>query len=111
MAEVDFSNAIIEPANLTNWINPTAYQNISIDNGFLRDASGNAVSTDVQRTVVVNDTKQLVYLYHGTFTTNGTEFYLRRSESSVYAGWRISNISFNSGDTYTFTINATLTCN
>ena len=112
MAEVDFSNAKIAPgvtyASLT-WQNPTKNTNVSLASNtfsYLYDANDNPVSTGLVRTRLKNVQKQLVYLYQGTFSTSGTEFYLVDS----YAGWRVWNISFNAGDTFMFKIRADLIC-
>ena len=118
MAEVDFSNARIEPCNVvitssTN-VNPTKFTNVSLWNNPLyiysvsqghTTAIGNGTETRL-----TNQQKQLVYLYQGTFSASGTEFYILNSDSSSHAGWKISNISFNSGDTFVFKIRADLIC-
>ena len=110
MASVDFSNAIIEPSSLSGWMNPTNYSDLSLSvyNFYLLDASGNAVSSASPSLRIVNEQKQLAYQYQGTFTASGTEFYIRPTGST--SGWKVSNISFNSGDTFLFQINATLVC-
>ena len=113
MAEVDFSNARIEPATIyksETMVNATINSNLSLDNGFLRNVSGSSISTDVQRSVLVNEKKQLMYLFQGSFSASGTEFYVYKSDGGK-AAWKISNISFSAGDTYVFQINATLVCN
>lgn len=110
MAEVDFSNAIIEPA-LTD--TPTVNANLSLDSNLLYSVSSpstSIVNSGATRLRLVNASKQMVYIYQGVFTTSGTEFLIHTS-SNATAGWKVSNISFNSGDTYVFQINATLTCN
>ena len=116
MAMVDFSNARIEP-NSSNtgtsltWKNPTGNANVTlaVSSAYLRDSSLNVISSAYNRTLLVNEQKQLMYLYQGTFTASGTEF-LIHEDSGHLAGWRISNISFNSGDTFTFKIRADLIC-
>lgn len=119
MAQVDFSNARIEPSTITSSsfptaINPTAYENVmlsGVGNTALWDASMNTVSDPVTITRLVNEKKQLMYLYQGTFTASGTEFYILNANQGIITGWKISNISFSAGDTYVFQINATLVCN
>lgn len=119
MAEVDFSNAKIEPMADGAWSlfpskNPTIRANVSLSQGTLYAISGSTLSTIASGSVtqLVNQQKQLMYLYQGTFTASGTEFYVMNTSSSTeVSGWRIYNISFNSGDTYVFQINATLVCN
>lgn len=121
MAEVDFSNARIEPYAYTpigsthyNPVNPTYRENVSLNQSTLYSRDfGTIIAPGAKVTQLVNLQKQLIYLYQGTFTQSGTEFYILNYSGSGYMStcWRVSNISFNSGDTYTFTINATLTCN
>lgn len=114
MAEVDFSNARIEPAS--TWQsqtlqNPTKNAYVSLGatgsaNNYLYDINGNRIAS-LTRSQLINQKKQLMYLYQGTFTTSGTSFIL----GDDLAAWKVSNISFQNGDTYVFQINATLTCN
>ena len=117
MAEVDFTNARIEPFTGTidtrTNVNPTRQDLVSINNPTsLADAYGNSITTNHSTTRLVNEQKQLMYLYQGTFTASGTAFYILHLPSgSEICGWKVSNISFNSGDTYVFQINATLVCN
>ena len=117
MAQVDFTNARIEPytgtlGGRTN-VNPTAHEKVMIYNDVsLTDSSGNAVSSGYTVTTLINQQKQLMVLYNGTFSASGTEFYiLGIPNSNQICGWRVYNISFSSGDTYVFQINATLVCN
>lgn len=114
MAEVDFSNARIEPASSYMSLslrNPTVIANVALSyNNALYNASGTAITSSFNRTQLINQQKQLMYLYQGTFSTSGTEFYIVGSDDSL-AAWKVSNISFQAGDTFIFQINATLTCN
>lgn len=112
MAEVDFSNARIAPAttfNGSSLSNPTKNSNVSLatNSWAFYDASSNVVNqTSRSGSQLVSAQKQLVYLYQGTFSASGTEFYLIIEG----AGWKVSNISFSSGDTYIFKIRADLIC-
>lgn len=122
MAEVDFSNARIEPvafpgigqSTFSNYtaVNPTEKQNVSIAmTAQLYNANSAVISRNGQISRLTNERKQLTYLYQGTFNASGTEFYIIDYGNYKMGAWRISNISFSAGDTYVFTINATLTCN
>lgn len=115
MAEVDFSNAIIEPADLSSWKTPIYYENLSLNRGSgFYNSAGNMITNNLSfggRTQIVNKQKQMVWQYQGNFTDSGTEFYLRQDGGTPLAGWRVYNISFNNGDTFLFTINAELICN
>lgn len=111
MAEVDFSHAKIEPAT-TGWmtfINPTsvAYVTLSAASGNIYNSSGTTIG-NIFATRLVNEQKQLVYQYQGTFSASGTEFYMSTGQS--HSAWRVFNISFNSGDTYLFQVKADLIC-
>lgn len=108
MAEVDFSHARITPAGA---VNPAAYSYVNLTNlsGF-RDASDNSVAS-VTITTLVNQQKRFVKMFSGTFTASGTEFYIWQYSSPYGVGkWKVSNISFNSGDTFIFQIQADLIC-
>lgn len=110
MAIVDFSNARIEPVGTKSIFNTTSNVDLDISNWTLKDASGNTINTG-QASRLIDQQNRLLFAYYGDFTASGTEFYIGQSISSgsiVYA-WKISNISFQSGDSYSFKINATLT--
>ena len=114
MAELNFSNARIEPATLSGWINSTVNVYVSLEGATaIYNASGSQVGNITTRTRLINQQKQLMYLYRGSFMASGTEFYLRDFDVSAQAhsGWKISNISFSNGDTFVFQINASLVCN
>lgn len=104
MAMVDFSNAKIEPAGT---VNTTGSANVSLNTGWLKDSNHNNIGGNTL-TQLINQQKQLMYLYQGTFTASGTEFYIWGGNTGE---WRVYNISFSSGDTYVFQINASLVCN
>lgn len=104
MAVVDFSNAVLDIAGL----NPSYSRPMSLDY-YLRfgSPSGDAYFTDNQdQRIVSNPSSQIILntpqkvsiLFTGTFTTSGTEMY------RYYTMWKISNISFSAGDTYSFVV-------
>lgn len=105
MAEVDFSNAIIEPDSRRT-TSPVADADVSLNLQYWYDDT--QYVGECTRSKIVNEQKQIVYQYQGAFTQSGTYFYM---DTAYNGGWKISNISFNNGDTCLFTINATLTCN
>lgn len=105
MAEVDFSNAKIAPAGTKN---TTSYAKLNMDNEKLFNSSFVQINSNASISMLTNQQKRLAYLYSGTFTASGTEFLVSRQNSDAY--WRISNISFQSGDTYMFKIRADLIC-
>ena len=109
MAMVDFTNAKIEPATSMN--NPTYTTDVGLNNSIL-SSSGSIITSGATRTRIVNEQKQLVYLYQGTFTASGTEFRIQmETGQGIYTSWRVYNISFADGDTYLFQVKADLICN
>lgn len=103
MAQVDFTNAHIQPygnnpiyeqgdaglANVTNFYN----------------SSGTAIAT-VSKSVITDDPKKLVFNLSGTFSASGTEFYIGTSGSDFV--YRVFNIHFSNGDTFIFRFNANI---
>ena len=111
MAQVDFSNAVISvDTSLANKVNPVSRLEINIDaSSSLNDANGNVISTNYSATRTVNEQYQFVYVYTGRFTASGTEFYVYKDYASA-ARWKVSNVSFSAGDTFSFKIRADLIC-
>ena len=107
MAQVDFSNATIEIDTTYSTRNPagTSYINIS---GVITDAGENTIAV-TSTSGLINESKQYMVQVLGTFTASGTEFYFQANRG--YARWKVSNISFSSGDTFVFQVNASLVCN
>lgn len=108
MAQVDFSNAVIQPFNANNY-NPIRRGHVSFD------LLGNGV-TDVNGTQIVSafsssnsdETKDgFLSTMTGTFNTSGTEMYLFNNEIH----WKISNITFNSGDVFLLKVQVEMTTN
>ena len=104
MAEVDFSNARLEPKGTKN---PTTIFRLGLDNssnsGRLYTSNGTEIASG-SCTLLINQQKKLMFLYQGTFTASGTECYIYWNSGDEL--WKMSNISFNSGDTYVFQIRA-----
>lgn len=101
MAQVDFSNAIITP----NTSNILYNSDLTLYNNVLRDVSGNSIVRNSSIVSNIAENTVLKLTYSGEFLASGTEFYIGLNND-----WRVSNISFSSGDTYTFSIRADLTC-
>ena len=104
MAEVDFTNAVIE-VNSSDSVPPFAKAFLNLDGGYLYSSSGNIVGSGTVQTVK-NEKEELVFQYQGSFTANGTEFYMVGSEWN--GRWRVHGITFNNGDTYDFRVRADL---
>ena len=111
MAQIDFSNAHIEPASTPN---PVAggiddvglTQNYMITGG----GTGNSYNVPFTRSLIHNEPKKLTYQYAGTIPANcnGTELYLSKQAGYQPSWWKISNISFSAGDTFLFQISANI---
>ena len=109
MAQVDFSNAHIEPYG-NNPLN-LSYSGLMTTDGYTTtisfyDAQGN--TTTASATIITNDPNNLVFNIrsNGSLQSSGTELFIGSSPS--YYTYRISNISFNSGDTFEFQFNASI---
>lgn len=96
MADVDFTNAVLDVYDSEK---PMIYDNyLNLQHYFFRE--GTEVSTP---TISVTDTPTKVsILYAGSFTESGTEFYI--AYDSLHGTFRVSNISYSAGDTYSFII-------
>lgn len=110
MAQVDFSNAVLDVnPNNAEAMPMTAAEYLYI-NHLPRLYNGNdapqRISTNEVKTILSNTPAKVSILFTGSFTANGTEFYIGRNEYYTYVLplWRVSNISFSSGDSYAFVI-------
>lgn len=106
MADVDFSNAVLD-INST-----TASKQISLSNylglgdtGFpnLYNVSGQIISSNANKSFIVNTPSKVSILFSGSFGVGGTEFYIVHNGYS-YRDWKVSNITFSAGDSYSFII-------
>lgn len=111
MAEVDFTNARIEPfSGLSGLPNPTSKSYLGLDTNNLYDVVNYTTEVGVgTRTRVKDAQKSFVNLYSGTFNTSGTQFGVWALGGTL-TGWKVSNITFSAGDTYVFSIKADLIC-
>ena len=101
MADVDFSNAVLD----VNYDEPLEFSYLGIYSNNPFDKSGNQITTNSGSSAVSSTPAKLTWLFTGTFTANGTEFYLGAFYGSSTGGtWKVSNISFSVGDTYSFVI-------
>ena len=104
MAQVDFTNARLE---LIGTVSPVSQAYVNLDTAVLYNASGQAINGNYSISWLVNEQKKALASYSGLFTASGTEFYLHSNTNSK---WKVSNISFQNGDSYTFQIPVSLTC-
>ena len=104
MAQVDFTNAVIEPYGN----NPAKDANVGlmgINTMYFYNDSGSTSISSPTVTTITQDQRTILAKYSGTFSASGTAFRM------VYNGsthWRVSNISFANGDSYEFSIKANL---
>ena len=111
MAEVDFSNAIftIVAGSGATSTNPILSSDLALNNRTLWDATGNAISSSSSTATKIQSENTIQKIsYSGEFTASGTEFYISTAPSNIR--YKVSNISFNSGDSYSFSVRADLTC-
>ena len=103
MAQIDFTNAVLEP---NGTYKPMTFDWLMYTWGddYLFNAGKSSISTGSQ-TVVLNSPTKATIVKTGTFTASGTEFYIGYYDRvSTQIPWKVSNISFNAGDTYSFAI-------
>ena len=106
MAMINFTDAILHiPANA----NPIDYVKVTLDYSLLTDSNNEIISDNGACDILTATPKNLVLSYSGKFTANGTEFYFGPGSGSANK-WKMTGISFQSGDTYNFQIPVTLTC-
>lgn len=104
MAIVDFSNAVIEPFSGSPFLSAS----ISLGSGtYVTDINNQSIADNQSRTVKRSATNELIIQYSGTLTASGTAMYISNNFNPPIH-WRISNISFASGDTFNFQIVANM---
>lgn len=101
MADVDFSNATMQP--YSNYAPMTYSEYLAFYRSApLYNSSGSGITSNYARTIVSDTASMFSYLFTGTFTASGTEFYIGWSSSALV--WKVSNISFSAGDNYSFIV-------
>lgn len=107
MALVDFSNAHIEVASPSSfkpfWNNWLGLRGFS-GNPIIRDANNNNIVSNLGQSDHPVSVSKFYIALTGTFTASGTELYYGNTRNGVL--YKITNISFSSGDTFDFRINA-----
>ena len=96
MAQVDFSSAKLEPYNKSFW--SRAYLHLQV--AYLFDSGGTTIS-NVQLSTLLRTYNKVTLLFVGTLNASGTEFIIGNGTAKC---WKVTNISFNAGDTYSFAI-------
>lgn len=113
MAQIDFTNAVIEPAGST--YKPFSYYKLGLGlqnnfNTYFTDDNGSIVpNTYITPTILTNTPTKLSLVYTGTISstaTGGSYFYLGLTGSRI---WKISNISYSAGDTFSLQVDFDIT--
>ena len=103
MAQVDFSTAVLEPAPGTKPMDYSSYMRIYYSSGIWNAPNGAVIVANNGQYKLVENQNKVTVVYTGTFTASGTEFYIGYFSNGIKL-WKVTNISFNSGDTYSFAI-------
>lgn len=96
MAQVDFSNAVLDVSGNNKPMTSSSYLDIT-GSSTMSNASGTRITSGEANSILSNTPSKVSILKTGTFNSSGTECF-------ISGKWRISNISFSSGDTYSFVI-------
>ena len=101
MAQVDFSHAVLDVNTNAKPLDSANYLNLNFAE--LRDSSGNQMNQTGNVSILSNTPAKVSILFTGTFYSgsSGTEFYIG---TQVNRFWKVSNISFSGGDSYSFII-------
>jgi hypothetical protein len=103
MAQVDFSNARIEPCGNVMG----AYQSMALySESILYNSSNARITSGESRNISYESLTKKILMYTGTFISSRTEFYITGTSF-----WKVSNVSFSNGDTYSFEVVITVNGN
>lgn len=106
MAQIDFSNATIE--YITTAPNEWNQAYLMLNSSALWNSSNSLINQNAAVNKTSETGSKVSFVYTGTFTSAGTEFYFRSYFEPRDMVWKVSNISFDSGDTYGFQIDLEL---
>ena len=106
MAQVDFSNAVLDIRTDISIEYPMAHADYLIlaSSPQIYNSASNRINNNYSSSIILNTPSKVSILFSGAFTASGTEFYLGGSNFPMWRPWKVSNISFSSGDTYAFVI-------
>lgn len=104
MAQVDFSNAVLD-VNTDSPANPpmsyNSYMRIGYESVLYDDTQ--VITVGQSMSILLNTPTKTSILFTGKFTTGGTHFYIG-TDTNYRRVWKVSNISFSANDTYAFVI-------
>lgn len=104
MAVVDFSHAVLD-VNSGNVLTHGDYLDLGASGTLYNSRPSEVAYGNVS--ILSNTPSKVSLLYTGTFNSNAgtgsTEFYIGLGSGNALR-WKVSNISFSSGDTYSFII-------
>jgi len=100
MAAVNFDNATLDVNSSVIYKPMTSSSYLLInESAYLFDANGSSIVTSPTKGILSNTPSKVSILCSGTFGASGTELYLDR-----YRIWKVTDISFSSGDSYGFVV-------
>ena len=116
MAQIDFSNATIEPVSTKK---PFSQYKLGLGivnnfNTYFRDVDGNNLLSVnyLAPTILANTPTRMSLIYTGTIASgiaSGTAFYLGLTGGAAYNFWKVSHISYSAGDTFSFQLDFDIT--
>lgn len=102
MAQVDFSNAVLDVYNGRKPMTSASYLSLGGNaNPFINENGVSVTSGSISPQIISNTPTKASILFVGSFTASGDRFLLGYSGGYM---WRVSNISFSNGDTFSFII-------
>ena len=99
MADVDFSHAVLDVNGSNKPMSTGDY--LQLYNGQYFHVGGGVVVNyyNSSMSIITNTPTKVSILYAGSFDISGTGFTIGNSDY-----WKVSNISYSEGDTYSFII-------
>lgn len=108
MAEINFSNAVLTPWKDSGLRSAIGIAYLDLRVGIIVNSSGTVITSTFNSTALKESASEIIIAIRGTMTASGNEFYIAYSAAGTPKVWRISNISFQSGDTFYLQIKATI---
>ena len=105
MAIIDFSNATID-VYAGKPMTRGSYMGVNSSASLLDLDGTTVISSGGLKSIILNTPSKVSIQYTGSVNASGTSFLIGASSSggSINNGWKVSNVSFSSGDTYDFIV-------